>query len=310
MDKALKQRLAGAVILIALAIIFLPILLDGERQSQPRSSMEIPAQPEVNFPTRRLPIGDHLKPAEAPTDSSEVDSIAEPLDSIETPAERTTIESIRPPQVIPEQDSLPTNGAVITQLEPVDEPVVLVVDASPEELTKTPDPAIPETAGKWKIQIASFAGRSNAEKLVSRLRRTGYQANIDTITRDKLTLHRVIVPAYQDRSEATLAAAAIGKQIEGVNPKVLVPEDADEQAASVDTGKMRWVVQIGSFSKAENANNLVSKLKQADYVAFKELSGSIHKVMVGPFVDKARAQQQRDKINKQLKLNGIVREQP
>lgn len=308
MDKALKQRLTGAVILIALAIIFLPILLDGERQSQPRSSMEIPAQPEVNFPTRRLPIGDHLKSTQTQASNSELEPIAE---QFETPVETIIAESSEPPQAVSEPEAVTTNGVVITPLQTVNEPPVTAVSEAPEAVTKTPEPVIPETSGKWQIQIASFAGRSNAEKLVSRLRRTGYQAHIDTITRDKLTLHRVIVPAYRDRSEATLAADAIRKQIEGVNPKVLVPENADEQVPlSEDAGRVRWVVQIGSFSKAENASNLVSKLKQANYAAFKELSGSIHKVMVGPFVDKARAEQQRDKINKQLKLNGIIREQP
>ncbi len=308
MDKALKQRLTGAVILIALAIIFLPILLDGERQSQPRSSMEIPAQPEVNFPTRRLPIGDHLKSTKMQAGNSELEPITE---QVETPSETLIVESSEPPPAVFEPEPATTNGVVITPLQTVNEPPVTAVSETPETATKTPAPVIPDSVGKWQIQIASFAGRSNAEKLVSRLRRTGYQAHIDTISRDKLTLHRVIVPAYRDRSEATLAADAIGKQIEGVNPKVLAPENADEQALVTEVeSRMRWVVQIGSFSKAENANNLVNKLKQANYTAFKELSGSIHKVMVGPFVDKARAEQQRDKINKQLKLNGIIREQP
>ena len=60
MDIALKQRLVGATILIALAVIFLPLLLDGDNHDgQSTQPIEIPERPDVNFQTRRLPVGDH-----------------------------------------------------------------------------------------------------------------------------------------------------------------------------------------------------------------------------------------------------------
>lgn len=65
MDQALKQRLVGATILIALAVIFLPLLLDGEqRNGQATTPIEIPERPDVDFKTRRLPVGDHARPQE------------------------------------------------------------------------------------------------------------------------------------------------------------------------------------------------------------------------------------------------------
>jgi len=143
------------------------------------------------------------------------------------------------------------------------------------------------------------------------LRRTGYQAHSETFTRDKQTLHRVIVPGYHNATDAKFAASSIGKQIEGVKPRVLAPSGVEEDAQlNPDTSIARWTIQVGSFSQAGNSRSLVAKLQQANYQAFTELSGSVHKVMVGPFVSRTNAEKQRDEIKSKLKLNGIIREQP
>lgn len=49
----MKQRLVGAIVLVALAVIFLPMLLDGSGQSGPRDvAIDIPDQPQA--PANRL----------------------------------------------------------------------------------------------------------------------------------------------------------------------------------------------------------------------------------------------------------------
>ena len=60
MDKALKQRLVGASVLVALAVIVLPMLLGGQPDSAGESrSIDLPPKPqELSFETRRFPIGD------------------------------------------------------------------------------------------------------------------------------------------------------------------------------------------------------------------------------------------------------------
>ena len=61
MDKALKQRMVGASVLIALAVIVLPMLLGGrpEGETQQTRKIELPAQPpDLRFETRRYPIGE------------------------------------------------------------------------------------------------------------------------------------------------------------------------------------------------------------------------------------------------------------
>ena len=58
MEPALKQRLLGAVVLIALAIIFVPMLFSGSGPKQDSSTvnLELPPPPSREFETRVLPV--------------------------------------------------------------------------------------------------------------------------------------------------------------------------------------------------------------------------------------------------------------
>jgi len=84
MDKALKQRLVGASVIIALAVIVLPMLLNGrpEGRSEQSQKMEIPPRPdELSFETRRFPVADAMeesRPGENASASSEASAQALP----------------------------------------------------------------------------------------------------------------------------------------------------------------------------------------------------------------------------------------
>ncbi|MEJ2529871.1 MAG: SPOR domain-containing protein [Gammaproteobacteria bacterium] len=80
-------------------------------------------------------------------------------------------------------------------------------------------------------------------------------------------------------------------------------EEKSEPATRV--GLSAWVIQVGSFSKSDNADKLVKDLQQHKYAAFTDqvdLNGKImHRVLVGPEVDKKRAEQMLKNLNKYLK---------
>ncbi len=329
MDKALKQRLTGAVILIALAIIFLPMLLDGDNRQQLKSQIELPQQPVVNFPNRRMPIGQQ-KPRPGPSVSQAAD-IA-PQDELLPESSSQTADTVTGETVIDvavadtEADVGAEEGMVVAPLKnsaqkqeqntttaspklKEEQQSVAIVSEPPVKKEETP--ALPASGGLWKLQVASFSGQSNAEKLMVRLRRTGYQANIDSLIRDKTTLYRVLVPGYSDRSAANLAALSISKQIEGVNPKAIPPESTvDDPVVSNNEVRPggRWVVQMGIFGQLENAEKLIKQLSQQGYAAYREKSGNAYKVMVGPIISRTEALKKRDAILSKIKIKGLVKE--
>jgi len=80
MDKALKQRLVGATVLIILAVIVLPMLLGGRSGTLKQESrqIEMPDRPdELSIETRRFPVGVPNRPE---VSSSQDAGIPEPAD--------------------------------------------------------------------------------------------------------------------------------------------------------------------------------------------------------------------------------------
>lgn len=73
--------------------------------------------------------------------------------------------------------------------------------------------------------------------------------------------------------------------------------------ASAKTG---FAVQLGSFSKADNARGLRDKLAAKGYQAFVRGAGSVTRVYVGPEPSRAAAEAMLKKLEAETKLKGIV----
>ncbi len=71
-----------------------------------------------------------------------------------------------------------------------------------------------------------------------------------------------------------------------------------------------WVIQVGSFNKVGNADQLRDQLRKAGFPAYveagKKNGAPLFRVRVGPELDPQRARTQREKIARKFKLNAIV----
>lgn len=101
--------------------------------------------------------------------------------------------------------------------------------------------------------------------------------------------------------------------VDVVEPEVSLPSpqppavvSTQQAAASGST----WVVQVATFSKARNANDLQSKLRDKGYPVFLEThpakKGALTRVYVGPLRAKDEARVALERLEKQFKLKGIV----
>jgi cell division septation protein DedD len=303
MDIALKQRLVGASVLIALAVVVLPMLLGGrpnESDSEPQK-IELPRQPsELDFETRRYPIG--KTPAPVSGESKQV--AVKPL-----PTPSST------PAPLPSAETIPATDPGSTEQPPPQQSPVSAAQPPVEESIK-PEP---ETAkapaatqgGRYVVQVASFGAVDNANRLSETLRGYGYDVLLDTIKSDIGTLHRVRVGPFDGEVEANENVARIRSQVDGVKPRVmdLQPENTAQLTAPSDP-LVRWVVQVGSFASAVNADNLVAKLRLQSLTAYAEevnsSGSSIYRVRVGPFLKREDAIQADALIKEKLSLDGVV----
>lgn len=329
MDIALKQRLVGASVLIALAVVVLPMILGGGPEDGGATSQQIqvPEQPEtLDFDTRRYPIQDtrtrpqesrepepielptpdlpETRPQTAPVEPPPGDVTVSGMDDVSKDIAEPVAEAEQEPESIdipPETPPAGTEGIVDT---PEEEPVTVV---KPEP----PPSAAPSGQGRYIVQVASFGSVNNARRLGDQLAELGYSVTSDTVKSDVGTLHRVRVGPYASESDADRAVAALAGQVPDVTPRVMdmQPEKASPVTQPSDP-LVRWVVQVGSFSSAANADNLVGRLKLEGLSAYKEAVSSggstVYRVRVGPYVERDEAIRVDGQINERMSIDGVV----
>jgi DedD protein len=96
-----------------------------------------------------------------------------------------------------------------------------------------------------------------------------------------------------------------------------VPEEADQVTTTpeppgfaADGTPKAWVLQIASFREKDSAENLRAKLSQQNYEAYTRVvsykNGTVHRVYVGPKLDKESLLRQKDTIERDLDLQTLV----
>jgi DedD protein len=170
MDPMLKQRLVGAAVLVALAVIFVPMLFDSRA---------------LDDVTPREPLAEELDEQEfnsrvIPLDDSFVSSAREAASKDLTAGEPAPAKEREPPA-----DADATNGQVpSSESEPSDTPIA--EPASAPEVKR----AVPETVREeerigvdaWVVQLGVFTNRENADALESRARAAGHSAYVEPVT--------------------------------------------------------------------------------------------------------------------------------
>lgn len=319
MDKVLKQRLIGASILIALAVIFLPMFFDAPQDERGgrEMSIDLPEPPTDRAQVRRMP----LDPDQARRPPPE--SLAEPTSPVpeaaeSMPVQDTEVAEIEAP-LEPQEEEAPGQAASeeIAEVRPAPEAIAeQASDPSPEP---APAPAASEAessaevadAEGWLVQVASFGAESTAAEIVERLTSLGHRAGAETLVRGDMTLHRVVTGPYPSREDAERARGQIERTVVGVNPEVRTgPAPASRSQPALD----EYAVQLGSFASRNNADRLVAQLAGMDFDAFihEDSSGSrtIWRVRMGPYGSRAEADRRLAEVGEKAGLEGLVVSHP
>jgi cell division septation protein DedD len=327
MDKALKQRLVGASVLIILAVIVLPMLLSGRSETLKQESrqIELPAKPdEISFETRRFPVG-IPKPAtrndvsaQEPVQTAEVDLA--PAGS-KTPeySPQQDVEMQEPPLSVAESTDtrIQKTSGVITDspanVEVAPPPVASITLSSgrDEDLDITEPVEVSADTPRYLVQVGSFSSEKNANALASQLRADNLPVLMDVVDRTAGRLHRVRVGPYAERAEADVVVSSLRSKIKDLSPRVLDLRPSESAPVSTPSDPLvRWVVQVGSFSNSKSAEALVAKLRLAGLTAFSEkvssANGTAYKVRLGPEIDRAKATEMARKVKAQHNLDGFV----
>ena len=170
-ENQLKQRIVGAIVLVALAVIFIPMLLSSDRDGDMAIiESNIPPRPDNVARVKTLDIKPD-SPAPQP---------------VESPDPRTPVD-----EHTPEPDDAPASDE-IADTPPGDEPTT----------TQAATPADDTDAKAWAVQVGSFSKQSNALGLRDKLRDHGYRVFVEKVATDKGDVYRVRVGPEVRRSKA------------------------------------------------------------------------------------------------------------
>ncbi|MCI0910909.1 SPOR domain-containing protein [Pseudomonas putida] len=201
LDKGMKQRMVGALVLVALAVIFLPMLFTREdemrqvRVEAPQAPA-MPSLPEVKVEPVAVPEPQPLpqEPQQAPVVVNESSApVATPSQPI-TPSPQTQAQ-VQPKPQAPEPAAKPQAQAAATPAPAASASAASKIDAN----------GLPVS---WSIQLASLSNRAGAESLQKTLRSQGYNAYI----RSAGGMNRVYVGPLIERAEAERLRDAINRQ--------------------------------------------------------------------------------------------------
>jgi DedD protein len=314
MDDALRQRLVGAAVIIALAVIFVPMLLDSPEDPARTQQVDlsIPPRTEPGIETRRLPLDPSMT---APAPSTETlaannpETVAEPVPAPDAggikPVDESAPAVVAPPKPAP---SAPQTAATAPASPPAAEPS----PAKPSSNMPTP-----AKGGRFLAQFGSYAERSNADSLVRDLGKAGVPADIEILKSGSgRSLHRVRSKPYATRTEADAARLGAQRQIAGLASAVIELPAADaSQSAPAAANLSGWAVQVGVYTRKDGADELVARLRAAGYAAFVEpikLAGgqTSHRVRVGPEVKRENAQRIQSEIKAKFKIDALVVSHP
>jgi DedD protein len=133
----------------------------------------------------------------------------------------------------------------------------------------------------------------------------------DSVKSDVGTLHRVRVGPYASEAEANRTAVELESKVSGVKPRVMdLQPGKSAQITTPSDPLIRWVIQVGSFSSAANAEKLVASLRLDGLSAYQETvsssGSSIYRVRVGPFLQREEAMRVEREVREKRSLNGVV----
>jgi DedD protein len=319
MDDALRQRLVGAAVIIALAVIFVPMLLDSPDDAARTQQVDltIPPRTEPGIETRRLPLDPAMtapQPSAEPVDDQSGDGVAEPVPAPERGGIAQVSDTPAKPETSAPIVTVPPAKPPTTVKPPVAQAPVKPVPSTPAVVAPpSPSMPLPAKGGRFVAQFGSYAERNNADALVRDLAKAGVPADIEVLAGSSgRSLHRVRSRPYASRAEADAARLAAQRQIAGLSSSVIELAAADaSQSTPASANLSGWAVQVGVFTKKDGADELVARLRSAGYAAFVEpikLAGgqTSHRVRVGPEVKRENAQKIQGEIKAKFKLDALV----
>jgi DedD protein len=184
----LKQRLVGAIVLVSLAVIFIPMILPGGGLGDSMNIRKVPPEPDYRFPP----------PKSVPKAPPMSEAVIVPMGDTEPKV--STKASTKTSTTEKKTSSKKTSGnkKVATK------PVVSTPDKKPD--------IKPGQVTAWIVQVGSFTSSPNAKALRDKLRKMGYASFVEALKGKQGMIYRVRVGPELTRTLAEKLQKQLAKK--------------------------------------------------------------------------------------------------
>jgi cell division septation protein DedD len=235
MEPSLKTRLLGAAVLIALLVLFVPMMFSSappKSDADQTVSLEIPPAPDRELQTRTLDVAPGGSPAAAsgatqaagtPPANGGVQPVQAPVASpaTVTPGGGSKLASVdiasrKPADALPEDfanapapPKAVTPAAAVATAKPPKAVAVPVPVAEPKAAAAQALPAGTAGRGSYSINLSAYADRSKADALVQKVKALGYPVSTAATNQAGKSLTRVTAGPFETRAAAEAARLKI-----------------------------------------------------------------------------------------------------
>lgn len=198
MERVVKERLVGAAVLMAAAVILIPEMLSGpDRDSRTEPAAQ---QSRSDAPIKTYTIDLSHSPAAQPPPAV--------IENRAPPAEEPAATQPAAAQPVPGDQAkpeVPHESAATPPPQPMVEAPTAAAPPVREPQRELASSAEAPTSGRWAVQLGTFSKEANAQRLVKELRDQGKSAFVMPVKSGGATLYRVRVGPMQDRASAEAA---------------------------------------------------------------------------------------------------------
>lgn len=201
----IKQRVIGAIVLVSLAVIFIPMLLNSERSlddGMPVFGSNIPNKPDYiskkSVPTKTDSSSAIIIKSQADFDSRVIIDEHTPKLKEKAKASFAKVESTK--KTSKDKSSLKAS-------------VVKKDSTANKIITAKTKPAAKQPAKAWAIQVGSFSERKNAFSLRNKLRSKKFTAFVESVKTVKGHVYRVRVGPEVKRLQAEKVQKRLKKEL-------------------------------------------------------------------------------------------------
>lgn len=302
MEAPLKKRLIGAVVLAALALIFVPMLLQSPDVRSPDNAdvpLEIPEEPDA----------DGIKTVDIPLDGPVqiIDSADVPAaPAVSKPADEPVSAN---PVAVPTVDVDTGTGTAAGQFAVV---ISAATDADAQAILKglkqqNLAAIIQSNGSRFRIRVGPYASRDLAEQ--ARLRSTAVVSGGTVIAMDAVAVPAP--PPAAVKPVATASAPAVPAAGQKPTPEAAKPNTAAPAPAASAKG---FAVQVGAPANEQAAIELRDKMRAAGFNSFIQPvsteTGQRFRVRIGPEHSRDAAQLLLVSVKQETGIDGIIMPHP